>query len=103
MVSLGWKCNRQDFQLLARPPQAYPVPTNEAAAEVTRYIQHHAAQVDQWRQMVNAEDILNQQLLESLEEKYFKEQLQAYINYANRTLSGLIHHLYDDHGTISHM
>ena len=53
--------------------------------------------------MVNAEDILKQKLLVSLEEKYFKGQRQAYINYANRTLVVLIQHLYDDHGTISPM
>ena len=39
----------------------------------------------------------------SLEEKYFKGQRQAYINYANRTLVGVIQHLYDDHRTISPM
>ena len=38
-----------------------------------------------------------------MEEKYFKGQLQDYINYANHTLAGLIQHLYDDHGTISPM
>ena len=53
--------------------------------------------------MVNVEDILNQQLLGSLEENYFKGQRQSYINYANRTLAVLIQHLYDDHGTISPM
>ena len=53
--------------------------------------------------MVNAEDILKQQLLGSLEENYFKGQRQAYINYANHTLAVLIQHLYDDHGTISPM
>ena len=53
--------------------------------------------------MVNAEDILKQQLLGSLEEKYFKGQRQAYINYANRTLVGLIQNLYNYHGTISPM
>ena len=58
-----------DFQRLSLPPQAAPVPSNAAAAEVPRYIQHHAAQVNQWHQMVNAEDILKQQLLESLDEK----------------------------------
>ena len=66
-------------------------------------MQLHAAQVDQWRQMVNAEYILKQNFLGSLEEKNFKEQLQAYINYSNRTLAVLIQHLYDDHGTISPM
>ena len=53
--------------------------------------------------MINAEDILKQQLLGSLQEKYFKGQHQAYINYSNRTLELLIQHLYDDHGTISPM
>ena len=53
--------------------------------------------------MVNAEDILKQKLLGSLEEKYSKGQRQAYINYANRTLVVLIQHLNDDHGTISLM
>ena len=53
--------------------------------------------------MVNVEDILKQQLLGSLEEKYFKGKIQAYINYSNRTLAVLIQHLYDDHGTISPM
>ena len=38
-----------------------------------------------------------------MEEKYFKGQLQAYINYANLTLVVLIQHLYGDHGTISPM
>ena len=79
------------------------MPTNVATAEVPRYIQNHAAQVDPWPQMVNAEYILKQKLLESLEEKYFKGQRQAYINHVNRTLTGLIQHLYDDHGTISLM
>ena len=79
------------------------MPTNTDAAEIPRYIQLHAAQVDQWRQMVNAEDILKQPLLGSLEEKYFNGQCQAYINYPNRTLAVLIQHLYDDHGTISPM
>ena len=53
--------------------------------------------------MLNAQYILKQQLLGSPEEKYFKGQRQAYINYANRTLGVLIQHLYDDHGTISPM
>ena len=53
--------------------------------------------------MVNAQDILKQQLLGSLEENYFKVQCQSYINYAKRTLAGLIQHLYDDHGTIPPM
>ena len=57
----------QDFQLPDRPPQAAPVPTNMAAAKFPRYIQNHASQVDQWHQMENAEDILKQQLLGSLE------------------------------------
>ena len=51
--------------------------------------------------MVKLEDILNQQLLESLNKKYSKGQCQAYINYANRTMTGLIKHMYDDHGKIS--
>ena len=72
-------------------------------AAIPRYIQLHAAQVDQWRLMVNVEDILKQQLLGSLEENYFKGQRQPYINYANRTLEVLIQHLYDDYGTISPM
>ena len=93
----------QDFQRTVRPPQAAPVSTKTDAAEIPRYIQLHAAQVDQWRQMVNAEDILKQKFLESLEEKYFKGQRQAYIYYSNRTLAVLIQHLYDDHGTISPM
>ena len=92
-----------DFQHPALPPQAAPVPANADAAEVPRYIQHHAAQVDQWRQMVNAEVILKQQLIEPLDENYSEGQCQAYINYANRTLMGLIQHLYDDHGNISPM
>ena len=79
------------------------MPTNTDAAEIPRYIQLHADQVYQWRQMLNAEDILKQQLLGSLEEKYFKGQRQAYKNYSNRTLVVLIQHLYDDHGTISPM
>ena len=53
--------------------------------------------------MVTVEDILKQQLLGSLEEKYFKGQRQAYIHYANHTIAVLIQHLYDDHGTISPM
>ena len=53
--------------------------------------------------MLNAEDILKQQLLGSLEKKYFKEKIQSYINYYNHTLAGLIQNLYDDHGTISPM
>ena len=53
--------------------------------------------------MVNAEDILKQQLLGSLEENYFKGGIQTYINDANCTCVGLIQHLYDDHGTISPM
>ena len=93
----------QDFQRPVCPPQAAPVPTNTDAAEIPKYIQLHAAQVDQWRHMVNGEDILKQQLLGSLVEKYFKGQRQAYINVANRTLAVPIHHLYGDHGTISPM
>ena len=53
--------------------------------------------------MVNAEDILKQQLLESLEDMYFEGQRQSYINYANITLAGIIQHLYDYHETISPM
>ena len=111
MVSSGWQCNQPNtalqlgkiFSAWSAPPQAAPVPTNTDAAEITRYIQLHEDQVDQWRQMVNAKDILKQQLLGSLKEKYFKEKRQAYINYDNRTLVILIQHLYDDHGTISPM
>ena len=59
----------QEIQLPVQPPQEAPVPTNADAAEIPRYIQLHAAQVDQWRQMVNAEDIVKQKILGSLEEK----------------------------------
>ena len=48
----------QEFQNPARPPQAAPVLNNSDSAEVPSYIQHHAEQVYQWRQMVNVEDIL---------------------------------------------
>ena len=75
--------------------------TSTEAAEILGYIQLHAAQVDQWRQTVNEENILKQELLGSLEEKYFNGKHQAYINYANRTLAVLIQLLYDHHGTIS--
>ena len=47
--------------------------------------------------------VSKQQLLGSLEEKYFKGQCQAYINYAIPTPAVLIQHLYDDNGTISPM
>ena len=57
----------QDFQRPVRPLQAAPVPINTDAAEIPRYLQIHAAQVDQWSQMVNSEDILKQKLLGSLE------------------------------------
>ena len=59
--------------------------------------------MDQWRQIVNAEDILKRQLLGPLEEKYFNGKRQVYTNYVNRILAVLIQHLYDDHGTISPM
>ena len=70
------------------------MPLNADAAEVSRHIQNHAAQVEQWYQMVNMEYILKQQLLESLNEKYFKGQHQAYTNDANCKLLGLIQNLY---------
>ena len=91
------------FQRLVRPLQAAPLPTNTYAAEIPRYIQLNAAQVDQWLQMLHAEDIQKQQLLGSMEENYFRGHSQAYINYANRTLAVLIQRLYDDNGTISPM
>ena len=75
------------------------MPPNAATAEVPRWIQQHTEQVDQCRQMVNAEDILEHQPLESLDEKYFNCQCQAYINYANHTLTGIIYNLYYYHGT----
>ena len=53
--------------------------------------------------MVNVEDILKQELLGSLEDKYFKGKCQACINYDNRKPAGLIQELYDDHVTISPM
>ena len=77
--------------------------TDVGSAEIPRYIQLHAAQVDQWRQMVYVEYILKQQILGSLEENYFKGQRQEYINYANCILAGLIQNLYHDHGIISPM
>ena len=48
----------KDFQHLARPPQAAPVPANAASDEVPKDIQYHADQVDQWHKMLNVEDIL---------------------------------------------
>ena len=71
---------RKDFKCLERPPQAAPVPPNEAAAKVPRCIQQHADQVEKWNQMVNAEVTLKHQFQESLDEKYFKGQRQVYIN-----------------------
>ena len=94
---------RHEFSRPTRPPQVYPVPPNSAAVEYPRRIQQHASQVFQWCQIVNAEDILKQKLLEPLGEKYLKGQRQAYINYANRTMEGIIQNLYDDHGKISPM
>ena len=94
---------RHDFELPDRPLQAASVPDNAATAQVPRYIHHNASQVDKWLQMVNAEDILKQKLLESLDEKYFKGQRQAYINYSKLTLAGIFQHIYYDHGKISPM
>ena len=59
--------------------------------------------MEQWHQMINTEYILKHKLLESMDEKYFKDQHQVNINYANWILSGLIQNLYDDHGKISPM
>ena len=56
----------QEFWHPVRPSQIAPVPTNTDAAEIPRYIQIHAVQVDQWRQMVNAEYVLKQQFLGSM-------------------------------------
>ena len=53
--------------------------------------------------MVNVEDILNQKLLESLDKNCFKGQRQAYIKYTKHTLTVIIQHLYNNHGTISSM
>ena len=92
-----------EFAWQAIPPQAAPEPHNEYASEVPRSIQHNEDQVYQWIQMVNAEDTPNHQILESLNEKYFKGQRQVYTKYANRTLTGLIQNLYDDHGSIPPM
>ena len=64
------------------------------------WIQQHASQLNQWQQIMNAEDILKQKILESMDEKYFKGQQQLYINYAKLTLEGIIQHMYADHGTI---
>ena len=50
--------------------------------------------------MVNVEDIPKQKLLESLDKNYFKRQRQAYINYDDHKLAGIIQNLYNDHGTI---
>ena len=93
----------QEFQILACPTQEAPLTSNTAAAKVTMWIQQYASQVYQCCEMVNAEEILKQQLLQSLDEKHFKGQRKAYINYANCTCVGLIHNLCDDHGTISPM
>ena len=57
------------FQRPVRLPQEAPVTTNTDAAENPGFIQLHTAQVYQWPQMVNTEDMLKQQLLGSLEEK----------------------------------
>ena len=57
-LATNWTVIEKYFQRPFRPPQAALVPTNMDAAEIPRYIQIHAAQVDQWRQMINAEDIL---------------------------------------------
>ena len=51
--------------------------------------------------MVNADDIINHQLLDSIYKNDFKHQRQEYINYANHTLLVLIEDLYDDHRKIS--
>ena len=59
--------------------------------------------MEQWRQMLNTEDIQKLKLLDSLDKKYFKKQRQSYIKYFNRALSGLVHKLYVYHGTISPM
>ena len=47
----------KEFQHPSRPTKSDPVTANEATDEVPRYIQHHAAQLDQCCQMVNVEDI----------------------------------------------
>ena len=91
------------FQHLARLPQADSVPVNAAASKVPRWVHQNVDQVYQWLQMMNSKYILKKKLLESLDEKYFKGHHQAYIDYTNCTLEGLIHHPYDDNGTISPM
>ena len=53
--------------------------------------------------MISTEDILKQKFPHSLSDKYFNNQLQAYIHYTNRTLSDLIQQLYDEYGKISPM
>ena len=98
-----WKVTGHEFERPDSPPKESPVPTNAAEAELPRWIQQHSSQVDQWCQMANTENILKQQLLDFLDEKYFKDKRQVHRNHANHTLTGIIQHMYDDHGTISPM
>ena len=60
----------QEFQILACPTQEAPLTSNTAAAKVTMWIQQYASQVYQCCEIVNAEEILKQQLLQSLDEKH---------------------------------
>ena len=57
----------REFIRLTCPIQKSHVPLDVSAVKVPRWIQQHVSQVKQWYQMVNAEDILMQQILESLE------------------------------------
>ena len=90
----------KECQCLARIPQADTVTANAKTDEVPRHIKQHEAKLEKRYQMVNSEDIMKKQLLESLDKKQFKGKNQAYNNYANHTLAGLIQKQYNDHGTI---
>ena len=59
----------KECQCPSRTSQAATVPANAKSAEVPRCIQHHESQMYKWLQMVNVEDILKQELLESIDEK----------------------------------
>ena len=59
----------KECQCLARIPQADTVTANAKTDEVPRHIKQHEAKLEKRYQMVNSEDIMKKQLLESLDKK----------------------------------
>jgi regulator of replication initiation timing len=90
----------QPFIVPANPGPLPLIPAGATAAQISQAEREHRANVNEFHTCRNVHDALKHQLLQSVDEMYYRAVKQPHVAYANRSCRTLLQHLFDNYGQV---